>query len=656
MNKPIRVLLLEDNAADAELLIHELGHAGFTPEWKRVETEADFLAEIKNVPDIILSDYSMPQFSGLRAAKLLQKSGLNIPFILISGTVGEDVAVEAMQHGATDYLIKDRIGRLGNAVDRALEQNRMRNDRDQAEEAQRTSEVRYSTLFECAPDGILITGSNIRYLDANASICRMLGYTRDELIGMCAADIMEQSEIQRIAPAMELLTAQSEYHDEHQFRRKDGSVFEAEVIATQMPDGNLLGMIRDITGRKRSEQALQQTNVELENAKFVAEKANLAKSDFLSNMSHELRTPLNAILGFAQLMESATPPPTAPQTKSIAQILHAGWYLLELINEVLDLAVVESGKLSLLKESVSLPGLMSECQEMMEAQAHQRGIQLIFPRFDEPLFVSADLMRLKQIVINLVSNAIKYNKEQGTVAVDCTWSGAERIRISIRDTGAGLAPEKMAQLFQPFNRLGQEAGGVPGTGIGLFMSKRLVELMGGVIGVESTVGEGSTFWCELSSAAAPQVAIESGEIETLARPVASADAPWRKLLYVEDNPANMELIEELIGRFSDIGLVTAANGTLGIKLARAIQPQVILLDINLPGINGFKVLEILRDDPATAHIPVIALSANAMSRDIERGLQAGFFHYLTKPIEINEFMDTVGAALEFAEGPLAQSN
>jgi CheY-like chemotaxis protein len=174
--------------------------------------------------------------------------------------------------------------------------------------------------------------------------------------------------------------------------------------------------------------------------------------------------------------------------------------------------------------------------------------------------------------------------------------------------------------------------------------------------VESTVGEGSTFWCELSSAAAPPVAIESGEIETLARPVASADAPWRKLLYVEDNPANMELIEELIGRFSDIGLVTAANGTLGIKLARAIQPQVILLDINLPGINGFKVLEILRDDPATAHIPVIALSANAMSRDIERGLQAGFFHYLTKPIEINEFMDTVGAALEFAEGPLAQSN
>jgi CheY-like chemotaxis protein len=217
-----------------------------------------------------------------------------------------------------------------------------------------------------------------------------------------------------------------------------------------------------------------------------------------------------------------------------------------------------------------------------------------------------------------------------------------------------LPPEKLAQLFQPFNRLGQEAGSVGGTGIGLVVSKQLAELMGGVIGVESTVGVGSVFWCEMISAEAPQVAVESNEAEALVQPEASADAPRRTLLYVEDNPANMQLVEELIGRFPDMRLMTAVNGTLGIELARATQPQVILMDINLPGISGIKALKILREDPATAYIPVIALSANAMPRDIEKGLEAGFFRYLTKPIKIKELMDTLNAALEFAEKTVGQ--
>ena len=243
----------------------------------------------------------------------------------------------------------------------------------------------------------------------------------------------------------------------------------------------------------------------------MAEKANLAKSDFLSSMSHELRSPLNAILGFAQLMESDSQSPTPSQKESIAQILHAGWHLLNLINEILDLAVIESGKVSLSGESVSLDEVMLECQAMMEPQAQQRGISMTFPRFDNPCFVSSDRTRLKQILINLLSNAIKYNTTQGTVVVDCTVSAPDRIRISIKDTGAGLPPEKLAQLFQPFNRLGQEAGGEEGTGIGLVVTKRLVELMGGAIGVDSTVGAGSVFWIELISAAAPQFVDEGGE-------------------------------------------------------------------------------------------------------------------------------------------------
>jgi CheY-like chemotaxis protein len=311
--------------------------------------------------------------------------------------------------------------------------------------------------------------------------------------------------------------------------------------------------------------------------------------------------------------------------------------------------VIESGKVSLSSEPVSLSEVLSECHAMMEPQAQQRGIRMTFPRFDNPIFVKADRTRLKQIVINLLSNAIKYNKEQGAVVVDCTVGNQERTRISVKDTGAGLPPEMVGQLFQPFNRLGQEAGGVVGTGIGLVVTKRLAELMGGALGVESTVGVGSVFWCELISIAAPDLAAQGGGAPDLVQPQVPSGAPLRTLLYVEDNPANMMLVEQLIALCPDIRLVTAVNGTLGIELARATQPTVILMDINLPGISGIKALKILREDPATAHIPVVALSANAMPRDVAKGLEAGFFRYLTKPIQIKEFMDTLNVALEFAK-------
>jgi CheY-like chemotaxis protein/two-component sensor histidine kinase len=396
---------------------------------------------------------------------------------------------------------------------------------------------------------------------------------------------------------------------------------------------------------------LQEKNVELESARSLAEKANLAKSDFLSSMSHELRSPLNAILGFTQLMESSSPPPTDSQKESIAQILQAGWHLLKLINEVLDLAVIESGKVSLSAESVSLAEVMAECQAMMEPQAQQRGISMKFPRFgeDAPFFVRADRTRLKQIVINLLSNAIKYNREKGSVVVDCTASAAGRTRVSVRDTGAGLSPEKVAQLFQPFNRLGQEVGAVAGTGIGLVVTKRLAELMQGTLGVESTVGAGSVFWCELMSAAAPQLAILSGKTEHDAPVQLAAGTARSTVLYVEDNPANMKLVEQLMARRPEVRLLTAVNGALGLQLARAVQPTVILMDINLPGISGLDAMKALRDDPSTAHIPVVALSANAMPRDIAKCLEAGFFRYITKPIKVNEFMDTLNAALAHAE-------
>jgi signal transduction histidine kinase/ActR/RegA family two-component response regulator len=408
---------------------------------------------------------------------------------------------------------------------------------------------------------------------------------------------------------------------------------------------------RDVTERKRFELALQETNAALESAKSTAEKANLAKSDFLSSMSHELRSPLNAILGFAQLLESTSPLPTASQRENIAQILQAGWHLLKLIHEVLDLAVVESGKLSISLEPVSLTEVISECQAMMEPQAQQRGISMTFPQLDIPYYVNADRTRVKQVLINLLSNAIKYNCEQGTVEVKSAVTIPGHIRISVRDTGAGLPPEKMTQLFQPFNRLGRESSAEEGTGIGLVMSQRVVELMKGVIGVESAVGVGSVFWFELLLTPAPQPTAASAESTVVVTARVQTGAPLRTLLYIEDNPANMTLVEQLIARRSDIRLLTAVNGTIGIELALASRPDVILMDINLPGISGIEALNILREDPATAHIPIVALSANAMPRDIKKGLEAGFFRYLTKPIKLKEFMDSLDVALEWAGDP-----
>ncbi len=434
---------------------------------------------------------------------------------------------------------------------------------------------------------------------------------------------------------------------EREIRAAETTQAASDEHMSMLQQANARLIISTIEAQKLAEQ-VEVAKVQLEGAKASAEKANLAKSDFLSSMSHELRTPLNAILGFAQLLETGSPPPTAIQTERLHQIIKAGWYLLDLINEVLDLAVIESGKLSLSLEPLSLSDVLLECEAMIGPQAQQRGINISFAKVIPTCFVYADHTRVKQALINLLSNAIKYNRDHGMVEVACTAIDPERIRISIKDSGAGLPPEKLAQLFQPFNRLGQESGIEEGTGIGLVVTKQLVELMGGTIGVESTVGVGSEFWIELVRDVMPQLATEHVMAAELV-PHAQENAALRTLLYVEDNPANLMLVEQIIEGHPHIRMLSARDATLGIALARAHLPEVILMDINLPGISGFQALKILREDPATAHIPVLAISANAMPRDIQQGLEAGFFRYLTKPIKINEFMQALDIALGFSE-------
>jgi len=557
--------------------------------------------------------------------------------------------------------------------------------RKEAEEALRKAGALQSAIFNSANFSSIATDAKGVIQIFNVGAERMLGYAAADVMNkITPADISDPQEViaraqalsvelsTPITPGFEALVFKASRGIEDIYEltyiRKDGSRLPAVVSVTALRDAQeaIIGYLligTDNAARKRVEaeralldQALHEKNAELQRAKQAAEKANLAKSDFLSSMSHELRTPLGAILGFAQLMDSGSPPPTVSQKRSIDQILQAGWYLLELINEILDLALIESGKISLSLEPVALADVMRECQAMIEPQAQKREISVAFPRLETPFFVKADRTRVKQVLINLLSNAIKYNKVGGSVVVNAVVSTPGRLRIGVTDTGEGLAPDKLAQLFQPFNRLGQEANVEEGTGIGLVVAKRLTEWMGGVIGVESVVGKGSTFWIELDLTTGAQAVAGAAGPANVVPAQAQVDAQLRTLLYVEDNPANLMLVEDLIARRPDIRLLSARDGNRGVDLAREALPDVILMDINLPGISGIDALRILAQDPATAHIPVIALSANAIPRDIAQGLEAGFFRYLTKPIKVNEFMATLDVALQVAETRSARAN
>lgn len=490
------------------------------------------------------------------------------------------------------------------------------------------STKRHKFFADNVEEGVVVCDQGI-IVDASDRWLELFRCPRAQAIGQ---PVMSFTAPSAVPMALQLIGAKWAEPYESVMLRRDGTTFPAVVRGRNLDFGGRelrLTTILDISRQKESELAVQAAKVE-------AERANQAKSEFMSSMSHELRTPMNAIFGFAQILEFDESL-TAEQQDSVQEILKAGHHLLGLINEVLDLAKIESGRISLSIETILLAPLIEECEQLLRPLAAERQIAWNIMPAGPVGALLADRVRLKQVLLNLLSNAIKYNRTQGEVRLTVEMDGT-RTRIVVADTGSGIAVANLSSLFQPFNRLDAENSAIEGTGIGLVISRRLVEAMGGRIGVDSTPGQGSRFWVELPQA--DPATVQAGKLSA-AREARGEDDAQRHILYIDDNPVNLKLVAQILGRLRNIELVTAHTPELGIELAQTRKPGLIMLDINMPRMDGYEVLTVLRADLRLRHVPVIAVSANAMPKDIERGIAAGFADYLTKPIDVGRFLASI---------------
>ena len=509
-------------------------------------------------------------------------------------------------------------------------------------EALRESEERFRLLAENSSDVIMRSSPDgvIQYVSPASR--SLYGHDPEEMIGRVRWDFVHPEDLAGLrSDTPGRAGSPDEVTNEYRVVRKDGGTLWVEAVSRALHDcdddavSGFHTSVRDISERKRSEDAVRRAMRE-------AEQANEAKSEFLSRMSHELRTPLHAILGFGALLEREHLP--TAQRDELAQLTRAGRHLLDLINEVLDLSRIERGELALSLEPVHVGLLVDEVLSMIAPLAVARAVTLApAVAADLDLHVLADRQRLKQTLLNLLSNAVKYNREGGEVRVTVAGPKTQRARIEVVDTGIGIAADKLARAFEPFERLGAEAGEIEGTGLGLALTKRLVEGMGGAIGVASEIGVGTRFWLELPTVAAPDAQPASSARARPAGPEAVRGPP-RTVLYVEDNPSNVKLVETIMGLRPEVTLLVATQGSLGVELAREHRPALVLLDLNLPDISGDEVLRRIRDDAGTADLRVVMVSADATSGQIDRLLAAGADDYLTKPFDIEQFIAVVDGA------------
>ncbi len=536
----------------------------------------------------------------------------------------------------------------------------------ETEEALKVSEARHARIIQASNDGIWEWSaehggkkmprsedgswawSSLEGSFTFSSRCwEMIGYDADDEVvkqGIVAwRRLMHEEDGKRYDKVLsDHIFKRKPFEIEYRIRGKDGEwhwiLGRAQLSFNKAGRPNILsGTNMDITALKRAEERVVK-------AKEEAEKASQAKSEFLSSMSHELRTPLNAILGFAQLLELDSNL-SSQQKENIHEIKSAGKHLLELVGDVLDLAKIEAGHLKLSLERVLPSRVINECAALLKSQFEKREVTLEI-NFNEleTQAVLADAIRLKQVFLNLMGNAAKYNKKNGSVTIDCGMHANGRMKIVVEDTGRGIPQHLQAELFQPFNRLGAERSGIEGSGVGLVITKQLVQQMGGDIGFCSEEKVGSQFWAEFPVAQADaEEDINFDQVDT-SKVIIDDHIPELKIadtksvLYVEDNPSNQKLMRQVLAKFPQLDLTVVGLAVQGLYVARAKRPDLVILDVNLPGIDGYEIVEILKQDAATKNIPVIALSANVLAHDIAKGKAAGFDYYLTKPLNLAELI------------------
>jgi PAS domain S-box-containing protein len=518
-------------------------------------------------------------------------------------------------------------------------------ERGMAESALRESEQRFRNILNNVPIGVIYTDLRGKVKQANPRFCELTGYSEQELLEMSLEDCTHPDDMDQDAELMGQLVR----GDLPMFRRhkryiaKSGMTVwvQSTVSLLRFADGkprSIVGVVEDITEHLKLEEA--------ERAREAAEASNRAKSEFLSRMSHELRTPLNAMLGFAQLLElDPRQPLSAEQQPWVSQIQHAGWHLLEMINDVLDLSRIESGNLRLQTETLDLTELLDATIGMVEGEARQRDIRISQNLDPGTATVLGDATRVKQILTNLLSNAVKYNTEGGRIQIGSRLADPDTVEITVTDTGLGLTPEQLGELFQPFNRLGRERSALQGTGIGLVISQRLAELMGGSLRATSMAGQGSTFFLTLPCSTDPDTV--RSDLDALA-PLA-AEYHRRIVHYVEDNETNVEVMRGILAQRPQVELQVSVTGLDGLAAIRARRPDLILLDMHLPDISGMELLRHLKADPHTGSIPIVIVSADALTQQIDAAFDAGCTHYLTKPVSVSELLNVLDDQLEQLE-------